>query len=59
MAALTTWRTLLPRRAHDEIAAIFLKNQASIWSIRTNQVGGFDPDIEPLAPTALLSHRTH
>jgi predicted Abi (CAAX) family protease len=59
MAALTTWRTLLPRRAHDEIATIFLKNQASIWSIRTNQVGGLDPDIEPLAPTALLSHRNH
>jgi predicted Abi (CAAX) family protease len=59
LAALTTWRTLLPRRAHDEIAAIFLKHQASVWSIRTYQVGGFDPDIEPLAPTALLSHRSH
>lgn len=59
MAALTTWRTVLPRRAHDEIATIFLKNQASIWAIRTNQVGGYDPDIEPLAPTALLSHRHH
>ena len=59
LAAVTTWRTLLPRRAHDEIATIFLKNQASIWSIRTYQVGGFDPDIEPMAPTALLSHRTH
>ncbi len=58
-AALTTWRTVLPRRAHDEIATIFLKNGASMWSIRTNQVGGFDPNIEPLAPTALLGHRTH
>ena len=58
-AALTTWRTVLPRRAHDEIATIFIKNGASVWSIRTNQVGGFDPDIEPLAPTALLGHRTH
>lgn len=58
LAALTTWRTLLPRLAHDEIAAIFLKNQASVWSIRTYQVGGFNPDIEPLAPTALLTHRT-
>lgn len=59
LATLTSWRTLLPRRAHDEIAATFLKNQAPIWSIRTNQVGGFNPDIEPLAPTALLGHRTH
>jgi predicted Abi (CAAX) family protease len=58
-AALTTWRTVLPRRAHDEIAAIFLKHGASVWLIRTNQVGGFDPDIKPRAPTALLGHRTH
>lgn len=57
LAALTTWRTVLPRRAHDEIATIFLKNGASLWLTRTNQVGGFDPDIEPLAPTALFGHR--
>jgi predicted Abi (CAAX) family protease len=59
LAALTTWRTVLPRRAHDEIATIFLKNGASLWLTRTNQVGGFDPDIEPLAPTALFGHRVH
>ncbi|NEQ22544.1 MAG: abortive infection protein [Microcoleus sp. SIO2G3] len=59
LAALTTWRTVLPRRAHDEIATTFLKNGASMWLIRTNQVGGFDPDIEPLAPTALFGHRVH
>ncbi len=58
-AALTTWRTVLPRRAHDEIAAIFLRHGASLWLIRTNQVGGFDPDIKPRAPTALLGHRIH
>ena len=59
LAALTSWRTVLPRRAHDEIAAIFLKHGASVWLLRTNQVGGFDPDIKPIAPTALLGHRTH
>ncbi|MEW6497393.1 MAG: abortive infection protein [Cyanobacteriota bacterium] len=57
-AALTTWRTVLPRRAHDELATLFLKQGASVWLIRTNQMGGFDPDITPRAPTALLSHRT-
>ncbi len=57
LAALTTWRTVLPRRAHDEMAAIFLKHGASLWLLRTNQVGGFDPDITPRAPTALLGHR--
>ncbi len=56
---VASWRTVLPRRAHDEIAAIFLKHGASLWLIRTNQVGGFDPDIEPCAPTALFGHRSH
>lgn len=55
---VSTWRTMLPRRAHDEIATILLKNGASLWVIRTNQVGGFDPEIKPSAPTALLGHRT-
>lgn len=54
----TTWRTMLPRRAHDEITTILLKHGASVWFIRTNQVGGFDPNITPNAPTALLGHRT-
>lgn len=55
----TTWRTMLPRRANDEMAAILLKHGAKLWFIRTNQVGGFDPDITPVAPTALLGHRSH
>ena len=50
--AITTWRTVMPRQVHDEIATILLKNGASLWVIRTNQVGGFDPDIVPCAPTA-------
>jgi predicted Abi (CAAX) family protease len=56
--AITTWRTVMPRRAHDEIATILLKNGATLWVIRTNQIGGFDPDIAPAAPTALFGHRT-
>lgn len=55
--ALTTWRTIFPRRAQDEIASILLKHQASLWVIRTNQVGGFNPDIDPVAPTTLLKRR--
>ncbi|MEG4043506.1 abortive infection protein [Microcoleus sp. Pol17_C1] len=49
--AAISYRTMLPRRTQDEIAKIFLKQGAFLWIIRTNQVGGFDPDIEPLAPT--------
>ena len=49
--ALASWRTLLPRLANDVIARIFLQLGATLWVIRTNQVGGHDPDIEPIAPT--------
>ena len=56
---ITTWRTMIPRRAQDEIATILLKNGATLWVLRTNQVGGLDPDITPRAPTALFGHRTH
>ena len=50
---LGSWRTMLPRLAHDEMAEIFLKLGASLWVLRTNQVGGRDRDIEPMAPTTL------
>ncbi|MEG4234210.1 abortive infection protein [Microcoleus sp. Pol11C3] len=51
--AAISYRTMLPRRTQDEIAKIFLKQGAFLWIIRTNQVGGCDPDIEPIAPTGL------
>lgn len=51
--AAISYRTMLPRRTQDAIAKILLKQGAFLWIIRTNQVGGFDPDIEPLAPTGL------
>jgi predicted Abi (CAAX) family protease len=30
---------------------IFLQLGASLWLLRTNQVGGNNPSIEPIAPT--------
>ena len=57
-AGLTSWRTILPRLAHDELASIFLRHGAQLWFLRTNQVGGWDPDITPLAPTRLLGQVT-
>lgn len=51
---ILSWRSLFPRRVHDEIANIFLDNRANLWILRSNQVGGFDPDISPLAPTVLF-----
>jgi predicted Abi (CAAX) family protease len=49
--ALTSWRSLLPRLANDVITMIFLQLGATVWVIRANQIGGDDPDIEPIAPT--------
>ena len=51
-SGITTWRTLLPRPAFDRLARIFLDRGADLWILRTNQVGGNDPDILPLVPTA-------
>ncbi len=53
LKAAISYRTMLPRRTQDEIAKILLKQGSFLWIIRTNQVGGFDPDIKPRAPTGL------
>jgi predicted Abi (CAAX) family protease len=48
-----SWRTLLPRKASDAIVHVFLKQGAAVWVLRTTQVGGYDEDIEPIAPMTL------
>jgi predicted Abi (CAAX) family protease len=53
LIGLGSWRTLLPRLASEAIAKQFLKQEALVWILRTNQVGGYDPDIEPIAPTQI------
>ncbi len=53
-AGLTTWRAIMPRLAHDDLAAIFLKHGVIMQVLRTNQVGGWEPNITPIAPTVLL-----
>ncbi|MBF2067697.1 MAG: CPBP family intramembrane metalloprotease [Calothrix sp. C42_A2020_038] len=53
-AGLTTWRTMMPRQVHDDLASIFLRHGGSLQILRTNQVGGWQADIEPLAPTILF-----
>lgn len=51
--ALTSWRSLLPRLANDNLAKTFINHGASLWLLQTYQVGGWDDDIEPIAPTKL------
>jgi predicted Abi (CAAX) family protease len=53
LTGLGSWRTMFPRLSSDKIARIFLKYGAAIWVLRTNQLGGYDPDIEPIAPTSM------
>lgn len=52
--ALLSWQSMLPRVSHDVISRIFLEQGATLWFLRTNQVGGFMPEILPLAPTNLF-----
>lgn len=47
---LGSWRTVLPRKASDVVVQKFLTYGASVWVLRTSQVGGTDPTIEPIAP---------
>lgn len=45
-----SWRTMFPRVASNSITQAFLRQGAIAWMLRTNQLGGDNPDIEPLAP---------
>jgi predicted Abi (CAAX) family protease len=54
LAGIFSWRTMMPRWGQDDIAYVFLKNGADLWFLRPNQVGGFDPAIAPIPPTALF-----
>ncbi|MBE9156130.1 CAAX protease [Nodosilinea sp. LEGE 06152] len=50
---LLSWRTMLPRKASDTMTQLCLSHGAALWVLRTNQIGGHDPDISPLAPFTL------
>lgn len=54
LTGLISWRTALPRQAHDELSMLFLNNDAQLWFLRPNQIGGNDPKVAPLEPTLLL-----
>lgn len=58
LAAFTSWRTILPRQAQDELSILFLRHGATLWFLQTNQVGGRNPDILPIAPTQAFARWT-
>jgi predicted Abi (CAAX) family protease len=52
--ALLSWRSILPRSAHDLFAAEFLRVGLPLLVVRSNQIPGGDPRLEPIAPTVLF-----
>ena len=51
---IDSWNSMLPRQGHDQVSRIFLDHGASLWFLRTNQIGGEDTSIEPIAPTIIF-----
>lgn len=49
--AIASWRTMMPPIAQRAVATDMVKHGASVWVLRSNQVGGYDPRIAPRAPT--------
>lgn len=56
VAVLLSLRSMLPRRAHDGLGSVFLRQGLPLWILRTNQIPGQDAALEPVAPTMLLGH---
>jgi predicted Abi (CAAX) family protease len=52
--ALLSWRSILPRAAHDLFAAEFLRAGLPLLVVRSNQIPGANPRLEPVAPTVLF-----
>jgi predicted Abi (CAAX) family protease len=53
LMGLASWRTMLPRVASDCLMTSFIQQGATLLVLRTSQVGGTNPDIEPIAPLRL------
>ncbi|MGQ9926808.1 MAG: hypothetical protein ACUVS4_08040 [Chloroflexaceae bacterium] len=49
--ALKSWRTMLPPVMARALAEVFLEQGATIYALRTYQIGGYDPDVEPIVPS--------
>ena len=49
LRGLSSWRTITPHWASNAVAEVFIKHGASVWVLRTNQVGNYDPEMLPKA----------
>lgn len=50
---LVSWRMMLPRVASDCLMTSLINQGATLLILRTSQVGGTNPDIEPISPLSL------
>ncbi|MCC6170140.1 MAG: hypothetical protein IT329_23175 [Caldilineaceae bacterium] len=48
LRGMGTWRTLFPRKTSDTYAKVFLAHGAALWVLGAYQVGGLNPDVEPI-----------
>jgi predicted Abi (CAAX) family protease len=46
---LESRRCLLPRKTSDTVAHLFLQQDAALWLLCTYQIGGYNPNIEPIS----------
>ncbi len=53
LAALGSWRCILPRLAFDTIVGTFLRHGGTVTVLGCDQIGGERPDVAPVVPTAL------
>jgi predicted Abi (CAAX) family protease len=53
-AVLLSWRSMLPRQAHDDLSQAFARQGLPLWVLRTSLIPGTDPSLEPVAPTLLF-----
>jgi predicted Abi (CAAX) family protease len=52
VAAMGSWRCILPRVAFNTIVATFLRHGAELTVLGTDQIGGMRDDVAPVVPTA-------
>jgi predicted Abi (CAAX) family protease len=50
LSVIESRKVLIPRWVYDDAAVLFLNAGATLQFLRTNQIGGQDPDIIPRAP---------
>jgi predicted Abi (CAAX) family protease len=53
--ALLSKGTMSPRAAQENLIEVFLRHDAEIWLLQTNQVGGRNDDSVPYAPTLVVN----